>query len=218
MYRALWTKELREVLGAAAAAVAAYLLLATSGYATGLAPWSERSRLIPFLGSTFLSFFGLIAIALAITQGLKQTVAEGVRETYLFLLHRPVSRSRLIGMKLLVGLTVYLVGSAVPILLYAWWAATPGTHPSPFEWSMTARVWHVWGAGTSVYLGSFLSGLRPGRWFGTRLLPLAASAAGAGGCFALMDSVELAGVVALVLLDIFLVAMILFVATTRDYP
>jgi hypothetical protein len=26
-----------------------------------------------------------------------------------------------------------------------------------------------------VYLGAFLSGLRPARWYGTRLLPLAAS-------------------------------------------
>ncbi|NOX56888.1 MAG: hypothetical protein GXP27_21095 [Planctomycetes bacterium] len=218
MYRALWTKELREVLGAAAVAMAAYLLLVTSGYATGLAPWSERSRTIPFLGATFMSFFGLIAIALAITQGLKQTVAEGVRETYLFLLHRPIDWTRLIGVKLGVGLTTYLVCSAIPILLYAWWAATPGTHPSLFEWSMTARAWQVWGVGSLIYLGSFLSGLRPGRWFGTRLFPLAASAVGAGGCFALMDSLGLPGVVVLVLLDSFLVVMILFVATSRDYP
>ena len=45
----------------------------------------------------------------------------------------PGRGSSLIGLKLAVGALVYLVCGAVPILLYGVWAATPGTHASPFD-------------------------------------------------------------------------------------
>jgi hypothetical protein len=72
-----------------------------------------------------------------------------------------------------VGVTLYLVCAAVPILLYACWAATPGTHASPFFWSMTVTTWKIWLAMPLIYLGAFLSGVRPGRWWLSRLWPLA---------------------------------------------
>ena len=56
------------------------------------------------------------------------------------------------------------------------WAATPGTHASPFEWSMTVPIWIGWFAMTILYLGAFHTVVRPGRWYRSRLLPLAASA------------------------------------------
>ena len=40
-------------------------------------------------------------------------------------------------MKLASGLAVLLVITGAMIQIYAMWAATPGTHPSPFFWSMT---------------------------------------------------------------------------------
>ena len=103
--------------------------------------------------------------------GLRQTVGESIHGTWMFLLHRPVGWTRLIGVKLLVGVALYLVCGAAAILVYAWWAATPGTHASPFEWSMTVPTWKVWIVMPIVYLGgAFLSGMRPARWVGTRLL------------------------------------------------
>jgi hypothetical protein len=42
---------------------------------------------------------------------------------------------------------------------------------------MTVPAWQLWVTLLLVYLGAFLSGIRPARWFGTRLLPLVATAA-----------------------------------------
>ena len=81
----------------------------------------------------------------------------------------------MLGLKLLVGAIMLLACSALPILIYACWAATPGTHASPFEWSMTGQFWRIPLVMTIVYLGSFLSGIRPARWVGTRLVPLASA-------------------------------------------
>jgi hypothetical protein len=158
-----------------------------------------------------------VAVCLALALGFRQTVGESAAGTYLFLLHRPASRLRLIGTKLAVGLGLYLVCAALPILGYALWAATPGTHAGPFEWSMTAEAWKVWLAVTIVYFGAVLSGIRPARWYGTRLLPLL----GAG-----LLAIPVAAVpwqpgpalAATLLVDAMLVTATLFVAHRRDYP
>jgi len=100
-------------------------------------------------------------------------------------LHRPVSRRSIYLTKLITGLIAYLLCGAAPILLYAFWAATAGTHASPFDWSMTLSVWSTWLATITVYFGAFLAGIRPAAWIGTRLAPLAA----AGGILAVNEAV-----------------------------
>jgi hypothetical protein len=77
--------------------------------------------------------------------------------------------------KLATGAAVLVFCAGVPIVIYAWWAAIPGHHASPFEWSMASTAWRMIPLGLLLYVGSFLSGIRPGRWFGTRLLPLVAA-------------------------------------------
>jgi len=79
--------------------------------------------------------------------------------------------------KLAVGLVALLLITGCLLQLYALWAAMPGKHATPFFWTMTAGAWQLWISFSVVYLGAFLSGVRPGRWFGSRLLPLAASSA-----------------------------------------
>ncbi len=67
-----------------------------------------------------------------------------------------------------------------------------------------------------LYLGAFLTGLRPGRWLGSRLLPIAA----AGLLVAVIQYLPLwwvLGLGALVLLSAWLLACIFVVAKTRDY-
>jgi hypothetical protein len=120
------------------------------------------------------------------------------------------------GTKLLIGAGLYLVCGALPILAYAWWALTPGKHASPFYWSMTLPAWKIWITMTGVYLGAFLSGIRPARWIGTRLLPLAA----AGVLVFLIQFVPIwwiLGLACIALLDAVLVANVFFVIETRDY-
>ena len=108
---------------------------------------------------------------LATALGFWQTLGEDFRRTWSYLLFRPVSRWHVIGLKLLVGLGVTLVSTGLPLLLYAWWALTPGTHASPFAWWMTADTWWLWLSAVPAYLTAFLCGLRETRWYATRLWP-----------------------------------------------
>src|SRR4029079_8266169 len=118
--------------------------------------------------------FALFAGALAIALGLRQTAWEIGQGTYFFLLHRPVRRNRIFALKLLIGGALTMALSALFILIYAWWAERPGHFAAPFEWSMKRSAWIWWIAVLPVYIGACLSGIRPGRWFGTRLVPLVA--------------------------------------------
>jgi hypothetical protein len=210
-------KELRETLGLAGLGLLAYLYFVTGEMGIGLFPWSRDSqRAVPFVADGFLRSFCMVAVPLAIALGLRQSAAESWRGTWLFLLHRPAERRKLIGVKLAVGSLAYLTCSALPILLYSLWAATPGTHAGPFAWSMTLWSWQAWLSITSLYFCAMLVGMRGARWFGSRLFPLAAAAL-------LVALIQLApwwwllGVASLLLLDAWLIAGILYVARMRDY-
>jgi hypothetical protein len=218
-------KELRETLGIAVLGLAVMLLVATasigwsprlfSGFAVG------RGGGIPFVGDGFVSQFALAAFGLAAVLGFRQAVVDFTGDAQLFLLHRPVSRERIYLTKLAVGLTLYLLCAAVPIVIYAFWAATPGTHPSPFEWSMTVDAWLAWLAISPVYLGAFLSGIRPAAWFGTRLAPLAAAllplVVNTMLSVLLVAFSSVLSLMFLIAFNVVLVVLILFVVQTRDF-
>jgi hypothetical protein len=229
MWKAIAHKELRDTLWLAALGLAAYAYLV--GTSTGVPfipavyPFSRyyySGGTIPFVGDDFLTNFVLISAALAIGVGIHQSLGESRHGTWLFLLHRPVERKKIIAWKLAVGMVICLGTMALPILVYAWWAATPGTHPSPFEWSMTGSSWRAWFSMTPIYLGAFLVGMRPARWFGSRLLPLVAAGLLAFVIAQLMSefaaiSWRIVGVTAIVVLDAWLTACVFHVARARDY-
>ncbi len=224
MLKTLALKELRETIGIAALALILFANYVLNGMGIRVLPIGGGGRYwIPFISDPMLQFFAGVAVLLAVALGFRQSVWESAFGTDQFLLHRPVSRGNLIGVKLAVGVSVLVICSTLPILAYAWWAATPGTHPSPFEWPMTEPFWRIPLVSTMVYLGSFLSGIRPARWIGTRLVPLAAVAflamiVGAGApYFDVLPAwwIWWAGVV--VLVDVVLVLSILFVFGTRDF-
>jgi hypothetical protein len=177
--RALVRKELREVFGIAAAALGCYLALAANLMGAKVFDWvpgmPRGTREVPFTGD--FELFSLISAVFAVALGFRQSAWESGRGTYLFLLHRPLSRDAIFLTKLATGVGVFLCCAAVPVVLYGAWAAVPGHHPGPFEWSMTAPTWQTVFLMPLLYLGAFLSGLRPARWFGTRLLPLVAALA-----------------------------------------
>jgi ABC-type transport system involved in multi-copper enzyme maturation permease subunit len=175
MWKALIWKELRETLGITALALAAFLALVASkiGVAMPIFNW-RQAEFVPFLlPDTFIGEYLVVAVLFAAALGMRQTVGESARGTWLFLLHRPMDRRRILALKLAAGLGIYFLVGALPILAYALWAAAPGTHAGPFAWWMTTDAWAAWSLTGLVYLGAFLAGFRPGRWFGTRLLPLA---------------------------------------------
>jgi hypothetical protein len=177
MIRALVIKELRECLplAAVAAAFAAWLLHVATGGAAWPIDVARSSDPQPFLTSSPWIGLPFVAGPLAALLGLKQMWWDDFRGAYPFLLHRPVSRSQVFLTKVAVGLALVQTIGAAMILIYAAWAATPGAHASPFFWAMTLPAWKAWLAMPVVYLGAALSGLRTGRWYGSRLLPLVAS-------------------------------------------
>jgi ABC-type transport system involved in multi-copper enzyme maturation permease subunit len=182
MVRAIVAKELRETRMLATLALVVYglyvskltghwshLLTEVFGWLPGL---SGGEPDLPFVQDDFSIAYGFIGFSLAIALGLRQSVGELIQGTAPYLLHRPMARRTIILTKLMAGTGLLVACTLLPILIYAVWAATPGTHPSPFEWSMTAPLVHIWLVMPLVYLGAFASGIRPARWFGSRLLPL----------------------------------------------
>jgi len=231
MVRAMVLKELREVRGIAILALLMYAFLLTYAIAPNLwldlVPTSRmwlrgvpEETLLPFIQDPFLFRFQVVSAVLAIALGLWQSLGESMRGTYAFLLHRPVTRRQIIGLKLSVGVMTYAICAAVPLLVYGLWAATPGTHAGPFEWSMSWPAWAGWWATTLLYVGAFLTGIRPGRWYGSRLLPLVVAVVGltmATNIAAGAQQAPLWVCLAVLGADMWVTSAILFVSQTRDF-
>jgi hypothetical protein len=226
MTTALAYKEFRETLPIAAVGLAALLLVALNpmGFSPipNLLGYLQQGR-IPFVsyGDPFVTQFSMAAGALALALGFWQSLGDFWGDAHLFVLHRPATRQQIYGVKLLVGFSAYLSCGVLPVLLYSLWAATPGTHASPFEWSMTSDAWFAWLSMVTLYLGAFLAGIRPAAWLGTRLAPLAAAAsmlmlASAVSAFFPAAS-PLGGLAVVVVADIAFVIAILYVAQSRDF-
>src|SRR5262245_51968210 len=100
---ALARKELREVFGIAAAALAAYLALVVSLMGARVFDWvpgmPRGTREVPFSGG-FLAFFTLVSVVFAVALGFRQSAWESARGTYLFLLHHPLRRETVFLTKL----------------------------------------------------------------------------------------------------------------------
>ena len=113
---------------------------------------------IPFVNDALCFWISIISGAVAIAVGFWQTTWESGRGTFQFLLHRPVNRGAIIGTKLLLGGLLCMAMALAPVFSFALWAATPGTHASPFFWSMTTSSWRFSAIVPLVYLGAFISG------------------------------------------------------------
>jgi ABC-type transport system involved in multi-copper enzyme maturation permease subunit len=177
MIKALAIKELRESWGLAVLAALGMLWVVLSGMGRNpllmLISYRYDTHHIAFITDGFYgwswTFLGLLAILL----GFKQSAWEVHHNTFYFLFHRPISRRQVLAVKLGIGVLLMSAILAVAILVYGAWAATPGNLSAPFEWSMTWDSWALLAILPLIYLGSFLSGIRPGKWYGTRLAPLA---------------------------------------------
>jgi ABC-type transport system involved in multi-copper enzyme maturation permease subunit len=226
MVRAIVTKELRETRVFAALALGLYFVYLSkltgrwSRLLTQLIGWAPGMKVeapdVPFVEDNFLTMYFFIGVALAIALGFRQSAWEPSQGTALYLLHLPLTRHTIFLTKLLTGIGLQLVCTLLPILIYATWAAMPGTHPGPFAWSMTGPALHIWLLMPLVYLGAFASGIRPARWFGARLLPLVSVAIPAF----LLDFVPYWWLIAfpmLLLVAAVLVSDILLEGETRDF-
>jgi ABC-type transport system involved in multi-copper enzyme maturation permease subunit len=226
MIMALVRKELRETRAFAALALALYFIYLSKLTGTlsplltslfGLVPgMNAEVSDVPFVEDNFLNILFFIGVALAITLGFRQSAWEPSQGTALYLLHLPLARNSIFLTKLSTGLGLLLVCTLLPIVTYATWAAMPGTHAGPFEWSMTGQAFHIWLLVPLAYLGAFASGIRPARWFGSRLLPLL-SVALPGIYLYLLPHWWLIAFPLLLLVAAILVSDILWEAETRDF-
>jgi hypothetical protein len=226
MVMALVRKELRETRAFAALALAMYLLYLSKLTGTLSPVLTSLFRLVPgmsaevpdvpFVDGNFLTILFFIGVALAITLGFRQSAWEPNQGTALYLLHLPLARHTIFLTKLSTGVGILLVCTVLPILIYATWAALPRTHAGPFEWSMTNEAFHIWLSMPLAYLGAFASGIRPARWFGSRLLPLLAVAI-PGIYLNLLPHWWLIAFPSLLVVAAILVSDILWEAETRDF-
>jgi ABC-type transport system involved in multi-copper enzyme maturation permease subunit len=226
MVMALVRKELRETRPFAALALGLYFIYLSkltgtwSPLLTPLLGWVPGMNVeapdVPFVQDNFLTILFFIGVALAITLGFRQSAWEPSQGTALYLLHLPLTRHAIFLTKLVTGIGLLLVCTLLPILIYAMWAAMPGTHAGPFEWSMTGLAFHIWLSMPLAYLGAFASGIRPARWFGSRLLPLV-SVAIPGIYLNLLPHWWLIAFPLLILVAAILVSDILWEAQTRDF-
>jgi hypothetical protein len=227
MHRALAFKELRETawLAALAAACLMFFVVDIMGYEIHF----ERLQISslhalqpsygqppPFLHPELPVLLATVGIPFALFLGFRQSLGESYRGLWQFLLHLPLARGSIIASKLAVGTGLLLAGLGVPLVVYAIWAAIPGTHASPFEWWMTGHAWRIVCGMTMAYLAAFLCGIRAARWHGSRLLPLVP--AGAGLLFVCVTSWwPTAGWITIAVIDAALVAAVLRCTDERDY-
>jgi ABC-type transport system involved in multi-copper enzyme maturation permease subunit len=219
-------KELRETRVFAVLALGLYFIYLSKLTRHGERPlstlfaWapgmSGETPDVPFVEGPFVTILFFIGAALAITLGFRQSAWEPSQGTAQYLLHLPLTRRTIFLTKLATGIGLLLGCTLLPILIYAMWAATPGTHAGPFEWSMTGPAFGVWLLLPLAYLGAFASGIRPARWFGSRLLPLV-SVAVAGSIVAAAAGWPLIALPLLLLAAAVLVSDILWEVETRDF-
>ncbi len=219
MIRALFFKELREIggwmIGIFAFQLSITLMLMDFNVLPLISIGQRQS--IPFLeddGVSLAYLGGILMLVIAF----RQTSWESSHDYFLFLLHRPVARWTIFAAKLAVGAFAYAVCVALPLVILGLWAATPGTHASPFRWSMTSLTWCLTAGMMIPYFGAFLSGIRPGKWVGTRPLPLLGAIVCMAVCLGpLISGYPVASLSMILIAVVGYVASILHIATQRDY-
>jgi len=104
--------------------------------------------------------------------GLGQVVPERARDQWAFLMHRPLSATRIFLSKVIAGLGLYLAAMLIPLFLAAFWVSRPGRIPAPFDWRMTQAGVVLILNGTLCYFSGLIIGTRRARWYASAILPL----------------------------------------------
>jgi len=178
MIRSLVIKEFWDLRGVIALGVGIHALLLANLLGMENYEWlpMREPTELPF-PSGFALHLSIYTILLAGLMGLVQALSDGRGQRWLFVLPMPVRPGSLVLGKLAFGLGSWALVGIGTFLLAILIVNIPGVFPAPFEWWMTKAGWIHLAVAPFAYLGAFLSGIRPGSWFGTRLLPLFGSLA-----------------------------------------
>ncbi len=151
MLKSLVWKEFREVLPICAMAMATQLLL--FGYAVNV--WRLHQ---PRDASSVWPLLYLTAVLLGVAVGIWQNVRDDNQGTFQFLLHRPIRRSTIFTVRLLLGAAICLIVGLMPLLFFTTWVE--GINPNretPAAEVIRGLCAGIW----LLYTGAFLSVLRP---------------------------------------------------------
>jgi hypothetical protein len=171
-------KELRSTAWVVALGAAAFgwFLSELFGVSTLLrGSFPRHPNIFPFVHAGWLMWFGLISASFAGGLGLVMSLNDGLRGTWQFVLFRPFSRRAYVAAKLLAGGVLTVVMVAVPAMIFLVWGAIPGHLLLPFDWSYAQPAAEACGWAVVIFLGGFLSGIRPASWWWSRLWPLGAT-------------------------------------------
>ncbi len=221
MFKSMMRKELMEIVPAIAITAFLYTVILISdaleySWASDGDLLNRMQRWTMVLHDQFIDLLLMIAFGFAILLGLVQTLADSVQGTWGYLMHLPPGRRWVITSKLLIGGGAYFACTGSFLLICFLIGLSRQTAVIPFHWSMLSSSVQIVLIGALVYLGTFLTGLRPARWYGSRLLPMA-------GCgllvwlFIALPHWWVYGFAPLLVTCGLLVALILYVGDVRDY-
>lgn len=136
----------------------------------------------------------LAAVALAAVLGGRMIGNEKSSDLVPFLLHRPVSRSRIWASKSVAGLTLTVLALALPIGAGMWWTSIPGHLPEPFEWRRALSMLRTLAEAPAFFFAGMLVAQRPARWYGSKAAPIALAIGAVGLADWLNDAWQAIGV------------------------
>jgi hypothetical protein len=168
--RAIIEKELREQARTLLGGFVGVMLMMSFG----LVEWDPARPWSGVRDPRFQSFMLLASILLGLALGILQTLPEIRRGAWANLVHRPISRSQIFWGKAIAGIGSHALLIGGPFVVFALWTALQAD-AGPF----TAKVLYPGIidllSGSMYWFAGALIGLRPVRFYGSRLLPLFAA-------------------------------------------
>ena len=145
-----------------------------AGLALGEGNWNTDNAQ-PLLSGSTTSATGLFCAIFGAVLGWLQIHNERHRDLWAFLIHRPMSRTRIFFAKTIGGLALYTLGAGLPLLGFIVMTWMPGHIAAPFEWRMILPILSFFLSGFVFYFAGMLTSLRQARWYASRGLGLGAA-------------------------------------------
>lgn len=164
--KALILKEIREC-----GLVLVVGIIALGAAMAGVIDGNVSNRL-PMVSDLFHAATAIGYPALGVWLGMTQIMVDRRRGRWDFVIHRPVSGTRIFLAKAIVGSVMYLLAGIIPLLGAAAWLSAPGHFAAPFDWHMLLPRAADLFSGLVWYPAGMLVGARNARWFGSRIFPL----------------------------------------------
>jgi hypothetical protein len=192
--KTLIQKDLKENLKVALIGLLIFSVVLLAGYRScssslvnlvnGIMAGQQWNNLQPILASEILVATTLFCAIFGTALGWLQTRNEAHRDLWAFLIHRPITRTRIFLGKVVAGLCLYVFGAGLPLTILVAVVRTPGHVAAPFEWAMIIPLLLIFLMGIAFYFAGLLTGLRQARWYVSRSFGLGLAIIAALGVFA----------------------------------